>query len=169
MPGVAQGPIEFEVPGLGPIQIPTDKDKLEKLAAQVDIASAIVSAVLYLFTALMLFLMATKTGTSLPWLAFIPIANIILMVRVAGKPLWWLVLLFLPILAPLAALVALVDPTGGIVVAVLVGAIILVTIVAWLLVCIGMARARGKSAIWGVLLFIPCLNLIALGYLGLSR
>jgi len=66
-------------------------------------------------------------------------------------------------------LVAFVDPTGGIIVAVVVGAMILVTIAAWLLVSIGIAQARGKSVIWGILLFIPCTNPIALAYLGLSK
>ncbi|MHC4884545.1 MAG: DUF5684 domain-containing protein [Planctomycetota bacterium] len=31
------------------------------------------------------------------WGAIIPIYNIILMLKVAGKPLWWIILLFIPL------------------------------------------------------------------------
>jgi tetratricopeptide (TPR) repeat protein len=167
MPAVPKAPgVDLGIPGVPPLPIPTDVDKL---IAGMDIASSIFSFLFYVFTSLMLYLIANKTGTSLPWLAFIPIANIFLMVKVARKPLWWMALLFLPVVAPLLALLGFIDPTGGIIVAVLIGAVILVTIAAWLLVSIGIAQARGKSVIWGILLFIPCTYLIALGYLGLSK
>jgi hypothetical protein len=64
------------------------------------------------------------------------------------------------------------DPTGGIIVMILVALILLIWAVVILFVCIGIARARGKSVIWGVLLFLsPCIlpGLIALAYLGLSE
>jgi tetratricopeptide (TPR) repeat protein len=167
MPGVPHPPnIDLGIPGVPPLPFPTD---INKLAAQFSTASTIVTGLWYIFLAVMLYLIATKTGTSLAWLAFIPIANIILMVKIARKPMWWLVLLFLPVVTPLLALVAFADPTGGIIVGVLAVAIVLVTIVAWLLLSIGIARARRKSVIWGILLFIPCTNPIALAYLGLSR
>jgi len=167
MPALPQPPkIDLGIPGLPPID-PTD---IAKIAAQINVASTIVSALWLIFVAVMFYLMAIKTGTSLPWLAFIPIANIVLMVKIARKPMWWLVLLLvLPIVASLFALLAFVDPTGGIIVGVLVAAMVLVCIVAWLLVSIGIARARGKSVVWGILLFIPCFNVIALAYLGLSK
>jgi tetratricopeptide (TPR) repeat protein len=170
IPGVQQGPNVLEIPGLGPIQIPTDPAKLQKLAAQFNVASTIMSALWYIFVAVMLYLIATKTGTSLAWLAFIPIANIVLAVRIARKPLWWLLLIFfLPVLAAVPAFLLFVDPTGGIIVSVLSVAILLAWLIVLLLIAIGIARARRKSVIWGILLFIPCLNVIALAYLGLSR
>jgi hypothetical protein len=45
----------------------------------------------------MLFLIAKKTNTSLPWLAFIPIAQIILALNIARKPIWWILLFLLPV------------------------------------------------------------------------
>ncbi len=153
--------IDLGIPGVPPI--PVD------ILASLDIASGIISLVFYLFSAGMLFLIAVKTNTSLPWLAFIPIANIILCLKIARKPLWWLALFLLPILAlPLAMLIPL-DPTGGIIVGVLTLLVSLVPLVVWLFVSLGIASARGKSVAWGVLLFIPCTSFIGLAYLGLSK
>ena len=169
-PGMPVGPsppgLDLGIPGVPSFPIPTD---LNKFLAGMSILSSILSLLFYVFTAVMLYLIANKTGTSLPWLAFIPIANIFLMVQIAKKPIWWLALLFLPIITPIIALLAIVDPTGGIIVAVLTGAVILVCVAAWLLVSIGISSARGKSVIWGILLFIPCTSPIALAYLGLSK
>ena len=167
MPAVPTQPgLDLGIPGVPSFPIPTD---LNKFLAGMSIVSSILSLLFYVFTAVMLFLIANKTGTSLPWLAFIPIANIFLMVQIAKKPTWWLALLFLPVITPIIALLAIVDPTGGIIVAVLTGAVILVCVAAWLLVSIGISSARGKSVIWGILLFIPCTSPIALAYLGLSK
>jgi tetratricopeptide (TPR) repeat protein len=153
--------IDLGIPGVPPI--PTE------YLASLDIVSGIISLVFYLFTAAMLFLIAVKTNTSLPWLAFIPIANIILCLKIARKPLWWLALFLLPILAlPLAMLIPM-DPTEGIIVGVLTLLVSLAPLVMWLFVSLGIASARGKSAVWGVLLFIPCTSFIGLAYLGLSK
>ncbi len=154
------------IPGLEQVPIPPEA---MAVIGGLGIAAAILPIVFYIFGAVMLFLIAKKTATSLPWLAFIPILNIFLMVMIAGKPIWWLALLLLPILSPLFGMLAAADPTGGILPLALSGIAALVSIVAWLFICLGIAQARGKSVIWGVLLFIPCTNPIALGYLGLSR
>lgn len=123
----------------------------------------VVPVVLYLFFSLMLFLIARKTNTSNAWMAFIPIAQYVLMLNVAGKPLWWIVGFLLPMIG---SALSLVDPSIGSI-AGLVGTII--SLVVWLLVSLGIANARGKSAIWGVLLFLPCTSPIALIYLALSK
>ena len=142
---------------------------LPAVAGAMGIFFAVIPLVVYIFGAVMLFLIAKKTATSLPWLAFIPIVNIFLMLMIAGKPIWWLALLLLPVLTPVFGMLAFVDPTDGLIPLALSGIAALVSIAAWLFICIGIAQARGKSVIWGVLLFIPCTNPIALGYLGLSR
>jgi hypothetical protein len=54
----------------------------------------------HFFSAMMLFILARRTCPRLAWLAFCPAANIFLMVRIAGKPVWWTLLLLLPLLAP---------------------------------------------------------------------
>jgi len=154
------------IPGMPSLPIPPE---LAFLVASLGIVSMILPLVGYLFTSVMLFLIAKKTATALPWLAFIPIANLYLMVQIAGKPIWWLGLFFLPILSPVVALLATVDPTGGTIVGVLGLALALGSLVAWFFISLGIAAARGKSTLWGVLLFIPCTSPIALGYLGLSK
>ncbi|GEM_PF-621157 len=97
---------------------------------------------LYFLMALMLFLVARKTNAGLSWLAFIPIANIYLALRVADKPGWWLILLlFIPV----------------------------VNIILGIIVAFGIVKARRKSPIWGLLMIIPCTSPFAWLYLGLSR
>jgi len=163
IPGMSQNvPNIPGMPGISP-------DMLVSMMAGMGIISAVLPIIIYLFSAFMLFLIARKTNTNLPWLAFIPIANLILMINIAEKPLKWILLFFVPIVIPFLALVAPMDPTGGILVMVLGLVLVLVPVLAWLFLSLGIARARGKSAIWGVLLFLPCTNLIALAYLGLSE
>ena len=74
------------------------------------ILGTILPIIIYLFCSFMLFLIARKTNTNLPWLTFIPIANVILMINIAGKPLKWLLLFLVPILAPLLGLLAPMGP-----------------------------------------------------------
>ncbi len=166
-PPAPPGGVDLGIPGVP--QMPISPDMLLALAAGGGLIGLIVPLIFYLFTSIMLFLIAKKSNTNLPWLAFIPIANVILMLNIARKPIWWLLLLFLPVVSIAAPLLEAIISTGGILsmaVALITG---IVAIVAWLLVNLGIARARGKSGIWGVLLFIPCTNPIALGYLGLSK
>jgi Family of unknown function (DUF5684) len=80
---------------------------------------------------------ATKTATANSWLAWIPIANLFLLLSVARKPLWWFLLFLIP----------------------LVNLIIL--IIVWMAV----AEARHKPNWWGILLIVPVVNIIVPGYL----
>jgi uncharacterized membrane protein YhaH (DUF805 family) len=97
-------------------------------------------AALYVYMALALQTIATKTNTENPWLAWIPIVNLLLLVNIAKKPIWWFILFFIPLV--------------GIVIAIIV----------WM----GVAEARGKPNWWGVLLIIPLVGLIVPGYLAWS-
>jgi len=83
---------------------------------------------------------AAKTNTANAWLAWIPIANLILMLTVAKKPLWWLLLLLIPIV--------------GLVVGIMV----------WMAI----AEARGKPNWWGILMLVPVANFVVPGYLAWS-
>src|SRR5499427_9649896 len=53
--------------------------------------------VCYVYMALALQTIAKKTGTPDGWLSWIPIANIILMLNIAKKPLWWILLFLVPL------------------------------------------------------------------------
>src|SRR3954466_7738393 len=64
------------------------------------------------------FIKAGKPG----WAAIVPIYNVIVLLQVAGKPLWWVVLFFIPI----------------------------VNIIMCILVGIAVAKSFGKSDLFGV-------------------
>jgi hypothetical protein len=94
----------------------------------------------YIYMSLALQTIATKTGTDNAWLAWIPIANLFLMLMVAKKPLWWFLLFLIP----------------------------LVNIVMAILVWMAVAEARGKPNWWGILTIVPFVGLIVPGYLAWS-
>ena len=91
----------------------------------------------YIYMALALQTIATKTGTANEWLAWIPIANLFLMLNVAKKPLWWFLLFLIPI----------------------------VNLVMAIMVWMAVAEARGKPNWWGILMIVPVANLVVPGYL----
>jgi hypothetical protein len=62
------------------------------------------------------------------------------MLNVAKKPLWWILLFFIPI----------------------------VNIVMAILVWMAVAEARGKPNWWGILMIVPVANLVVPGYLAWS-
>ena len=71
------------------------------------------------------------------WGAIIPIYNLILMIKISGKPLWWLILMFVPI----------------------------ISIIPGVLVPVGMAKSFGKSGLFGVgLIFLPFIFYPVLGF-----
>jgi hypothetical protein len=97
-------------------------------------------AVIYVYMALALMTIATKTNTPNGWLAWIPIANIFLMFNIAGKPAWWFILFLIP----------------------------LVNIVIAIIVWMAIAEARHKPNWWGILMIVPVINIIVPGYLAWS-
>jgi hypothetical protein len=95
------------------------------------------AAACYVYMALALQTIANKTKTENSWLAWIPIANIVLMLNVAKKPIWWIVLFLIPV----------------------------VNIIFIIIVWMAMAEARGKPSWWGILMIVPVANLITPGVL----
>ena len=91
----------------------------------------------YVYFALAIQTIAIKTNTDNAWLAWIPIVNMYLMVMIARKPIWWFLLLFVPV----------------------------VNIVFLVLIWMAVAEARGKPNWWGILIIVPVANLIVPGYL----
>lgn len=94
----------------------------------------------YVYVALALMTIAKKTNTENGWLAWIPIANIVLMLNIAKKPIWWIILCLIP----------------------------LVNIVMFILIWMGVAEARRKPSWWGVLIIVPIVGVIVPGYLAWS-
>ena len=97
----------------------------------------VIALAAYVYMALALSTIAKKTNTENPWLAWIPIVNIILMLNIAKKPLWWIILCLVPF----------------------------VNIVIFILVWMGIAEARNKPNWWGILMIIPVVGAIVPGYL----
>jgi hypothetical protein len=97
-------------------------------------------AVFYVYLAICLQTIAKKTNTPDGWLAWIPIANGILMLNIAHKPVWWIVLLLIPLVN------------------------IVISVIVWMEI----AKVRGKPEWWGILMIVPVLNLIAPGYLAFA-
>lgn len=97
---------------------------------------------LYVFFSLALMAIANKTGTANGWFAWIPILNIILMLQIAKKPVWWILLLFIP----------------------------LVNIIIAFIIWMAIAEARNKPSWWGiVILLVPVVNLVLIGMLAWSE
>lgn len=96
---------------------------------------------LYVYGSLCLQLIATKLGIGGLWMAWVPIANIFLIFKCAGRPYWWFLLLFIPIVN------------------------IFVTIIPWL----DVTEKLGKSKWLGLLMIISPINLIFMGYLAFSN
>lgn len=94
----------------------------------------------YIYFALALQTIAKKTNTENAWWAWVPIIQMILTLNIAKKPIWWLILFFIP----------------------------LVGIVFMIIVWMAIAEARNKPNWWGILMIVPVLGLIVPGYLAWS-
>jgi uncharacterized protein DUF5684 len=82
------------------------------LAGGLLMAFVIVGAAVYIYMALALQTIARKTNTKNDWLAWIPIANMILLLEIARKPLWWLLLLVIPLVNVVISIVVWVGVAG---------------------------------------------------------
>ncbi len=122
-----------------------------------DAAAGLLNGVLVLFSGFFfLFLMAviavmiasvwkvfTKAGKP-GWVAIVPIYNAVVLLEVAGRPLWWVVLLFIPV----------------------------VSLVIWIIVAIDLAKSFGKSTGFALglvflgFIFFPILGFGPARYLG---
>ncbi|MBN2187089.1 MAG: hypothetical protein JW732_06530 [Dehalococcoidia bacterium] len=114
-------------------------DAIEWITALV-VSAWIIEIVLCIYVALCLQNIARKTDTEPEWLAWIPIANLYLMCKIAQKPWWWVLLFFIPI------------------------ANIVILVLVWMRI----AEARDKNRWLGLLILVPLANLIFLGYLAFS-
>ncbi|MCC6343955.1 MAG: signal peptidase I [Bryobacterales bacterium] len=85
----------------------------------------------------------TKAGKP-GWVAIVPIYNAVVLLEVAGRPLWWVVLLFIPV----------------------------VSLVIWIIVAIDLAKSFGKSTGFALglvflgFIFFPILGFGPARYLG---
>lgn len=114
------------------------------MGAGIGIGGLIVCLIAYLFFGLCLAKIAQKTGKPFGTsfiMAIIPIANIILLLQVAGKPLWWIILFLIP----------------------------LVNIVIAVMVWMAIAEKRGRPGFWGILMLVPVVNVVLLLMLAFGK
>jgi hypothetical protein len=100
----------------------------------------LLAIVAYVYFALALKTIAEKTNTENSWWAWIPIIQAVLMLNIARKPVWWILLFFIPFVN------------------------IVIAIIVWMAI----AEARNKPSWWGILAIIPIANLVVPGYLAWS-
>jgi len=101
---------------------------------------AVIGIGLYVYFALALKTIAEKTNTENGWWAWVPILQAVLLLNIAKKPVWWIILFFIP----------------------------LVNIVIVVITMMAVAEARNKPSWWGILMIIPVVSLIVPGYLAWS-
>ncbi len=110
--------------------------QMQQAGAGLGIGMIIFILVMYVFFAYCLARLAVKSGmpfgSSFIW-AIIPIANVFLMLKIADKPMWWIILMFIPI--------------ANLVVAILV----------WM----SIAERMGRPPWWGVVIgLVPIVNIV---------
>ena len=107
--------------------------------------SLIIGGVFYVYGAYTLMKIAQKLDANNAWFAWLPILNIVLMLKLADKPVWWILLLLVPFVNVLLVIIG--------------------TIVVWMEI----AKKLNQPAWLGVLMFISPINLILVGYFAFSN
>jgi len=95
----------------------------------------------YVFAGLCLFLIAKKLDVPAPWTAWIPLVNLWTLVTAAGKPAWWIILCFIPVIN--------------------------IFVFVYLYMCI--TENLGKNKWLGLLVLLPVIQLGFLGWLAFSK
>lgn len=94
----------------------------------------------HLVMAVALWKMAERVKEEPAWFAIVPLLNMVLLLKLARKPMWWLVLFFLPI----------------------------VNIVALIMATMSLCERFGVDKWWGLVAIISPLNLVLYLYLAFS-
>lgn len=115
----------------------------------------IAMVLIYLYSSLCLHIIAVKTNTSPAWLAWIPIANIFLLCKIAAVNYLFAVGFIAAILLTLIPLVGIIFNF------VILG----LSVYLWYRI----AAARNKPAWVGVLIGVPIIGLVFMGYLAFSE
>jgi hypothetical protein len=112
------------------------KMQVQQMSPGIGIGMIIFWVVFYLFVAYCLARLAKKFGMPMGkafiW-AVIPIANVFLLLKLAAKPMWWFILLLIPIVN------------------------IVISIMVWMSIC----EKLGKPGWWGIIIgLVPIVNII---------
>ncbi len=120
---------------------------------------AVLGIIFYIYFSLTLMLTAKRLKTKNAWLAWIPIINIYLYPKMAKKPVWPIVFIFIPflfnLLTPSTSNIA-----SNIIILILFVAISLTGFVFSIHWMLKILKRRGKPGWWIILLFIPLFNIV---------
>ncbi|MBS3115082.1 hypothetical protein J4482_00470 [Candidatus Woesearchaeota archaeon] len=105
-------------------------------------------AAIYIYTSLALMTVAKKNRTGPLWLAWIPVANVILMLKMAKLQWQWI----------FALLIGIIPIIGG---ALIMAGVVYV----WWQIC----RHMHKPEWYAILMIVPFVNLVVLGYLAWGK
>lgn len=95
----------------------------------------------YLYFAYAQFKIAQKIGyRNSAWWAFIPILNIVLLIKMAGRPMYWFLFCLIPI----------------------------VNIIIFAVMWIDVAKACSQPPFWGFLTILPFINFVSIGVLAFT-
>jgi hypothetical protein len=97
----------------------------------------VIFAVAYIYFSYTTMVIANKTGTQGAWMAWVPIANMILMLNIAEKPIWWIIMFFIPF----------------------------VNVIFAVLLYMAIAEKCGKPSWVGILIIVPVVNFFVPAYL----
>ena len=97
--------------------------------------------IMYIYFSLSLMKIAQKLNVENAWLAWIPLLNLIVFFQAAGKPVWWILLMFVPFVN------------------------LIIMIISWMAI----AKNLGKPEWLGILMIVPIANIILPGYLAFSK
>jgi tetratricopeptide (TPR) repeat protein len=159
-------PEGFEMP-----QMPMGLKGLAGVAGLMSgIFGLLIQIALYIFFALCLFRIGKKLDVSNSWIAWIPILNYFWpLIGAAGRTLGWglLYLLGLPLIGGiLGAVFAAISPMLAFVILGILGLVVFgIYIYLWMSV----SENLGKERLLGLLMIVPIVNLIFMGYLAFSE
>jgi hypothetical protein len=132
------------------------------------IASAASAVLLYLFFSYCVMLICAKAARPGGFIVWLPIVRFIALLRAANMSPAWFLLCFLPLAA--TAVIANVPQTPLLIIGfiALLAITLLLAVIATVVWCFKIAKARGKSAWVGLFLLLPVTNLFAFLYLAFS-
>lgn len=114
------------------------------------IVMLIIFLAVYVYMAICLMKIAKKTNTENAWFAWVPILNVILMLRLGKQSSWWALIL-------LAYIIPFVNILASI-------GFMVIMVIAWMKI----AERLGKPNWLGILMIVPIANLVVPGYLAFS-
>lgn len=170
-PDIAFTPPEGFPEGMEMPEMPKGMKGLAGVAALMSgIVGLLIQIALYIFFALCLFRIGNKLDVPNSWIAWIPILNYFWpMVGAGGQTVKWgiIYLIGLPLLAALiGGIAAMISPMLAMVVMLVIGLVVFGLYI-WL--WMNISENLGKERLLGLLMILPLVNLIFMGYLAFSE